>query len=454
MTKKTATKHTSLPIAVLVGRANVGKSTLFNRLLEKPTSLISPESGTTRDYQEAEMEWQGKKFILIDTGGLTEKPENDFDQIITQKTLTATSQADLLIFVVSGKDGLLPEDLSAYRLIKKTGKPCILVITKLDNPKKWDRTILDFAELGFEIMQPVSGSNGIGTGNLLDEITKKLPKIKVSKTIPIKPTTRAIRLAVVGKPNVGKSSLINSLLGYEKQIISPIAHTTRGAQDITLTYQNRDIVLIDTAGMRRRFQKSDRIEKSSIDITLDKIKNGDIALLVLDISEPLTFQDRHLTEHIVKSGNSVLLVANKWDLVPDKDEKTMYRFIDYIHGFFPHMSWAPIIFTSALTKQRTREMLDLALTIYDKRFQKISDSALQKFLKKMIEKHQPSRGKGAGHPYIYHIKQVDVNPPTFQITIKYKKSLHASYVRFLENNLRSEFNFDGTPLRLFITPLK
>jgi GTP-binding protein len=453
MKKKLPKNQSPLPTAILVGRANVGKSTLFNRLLEKPTSLISPESGTTRDYQEAELEWQGKKFSLIDTGGLTDKSTNEFAQEISNKTLEATKRAHLILFVVNGKDGLLPEDLSIFKVIKKTGKPCILVITKLDNANKWNRAILDFSELGIDIMQTVSGTNGIGTGNLLDEIVKKLPTVTTKKS-SIKSAKPAIRLAVVGKPNVGKSSLINSLLGYEKQIVSPLAHTTRGAQDINLSYQDRDIVLIDTAGMRRRSQKSNRIEKSSVNITLDKIKSGDIALLILDISEPLTFQDRHLTEHIVKSGNSILLVANKWDKVPEKDEKSMYRFTDYIHGFFPYLTWAPIIFTSAITKQRTQAMLDLALEIYDKRFHKISDSALQKFLKKMIDKHQPSRGKGAGHPYIYHIKQVDVNPPTFQITIKYKKSLHASYVRFLENNLRAEFDFAGTPLRLFITPLK
>jgi len=187
---------------------------------------------------------------------------------------------------------------------------------------------------------------------------------------------------------------------------------------------------------------------------LYKIKNSNVTLLVLDISQPLTFQDRHLTEHAVKSGNSMLIVANKWDLVPDKDETTMNTYTKYIYQTFPHLTWAPIIFTSALTKQRTQMMLAKAVELYEKRFTKISDSALQKFLKKIISKHPPARGKGAGHPYIYHLKQVDTNPPTFQITIKYKKSLHISYLRFIENNLRDEFDFLGTPLRLFITSVK
>ncbi len=454
MTVNKLTKTNSLPTVVLLGRTNVGKSTLFNRLTETPAALVSPVAGTTRDYQACDMEWNGQKFTLIDTGGINHSAADDFDQLVSEKSLLAAQQATLILMVVDGRAGLLPEDYDVYKTIKKTGRPCFLVITKLDNAKKWAATLLDWSELGLEQNFPVSGVNGIGTGNLLDAIVDFLPPTKNKVQLTTKSPTQPIRLAIIGKPNVGKSSLINSILGFEKQIVSDQAHTTRGAQDIIINYQQQQIILTDTAGIRRQAKKNDKLEKFSIEQTLHKIKNSDITLLILDISVPLTFQDRHLTEHAVKSGNSILIVANKWDLVPDKDEKTIYTYTKYIYQTFPYLTWAPIIFTSALTKQRTKDVLDRAVELYNKRFTKISDSALQKFLKKIISLHPPARGKGAGHPYIYHLKQVDINPPAFQVTIKYKKSLHGSYLRFIENNLRAEFDFLGTPLRLFITSVK
>jgi GTP-binding protein len=455
MNKTNSLKTKTLPKVVLLGRTNVGKSTLFNRLTETPTALISPQAGTTRDYQTSDIEWAGKKFTLIDTGGLSTDKKETINYQISEKSLLATKQAKLLLMVVDGKTGLLPEDYDVFKTIKKIGKPCFLVITKLDNAKKWSSAMLDWSELGIEKIYTVSGVNGIGTGNLLDAITEFLPKKLITSdenevVMQIKP----IRLAIIGKPNVGKSSLINSLLGFEKQIVSSQAHTTRGAQDVALKLNNRHLILTDTAGIRRQVKKSDKLEKYSIEQTLHKIKNSDITLLILDISVPLTFQDKHLTEHAVKSGNSMMIVANKWDLIPDKDETTMNTYTKYIFNTFPHLTWAPIIFTSALTKQRTKVMLEKAVELYEKRFTKVSDSAMQKFLKRIINKHPPARGKGAGHPYIYHIKQVGVNPPAFQVTIKYKKSLHGSYLRFIENNLRAEFDFIGTPLRLFITSVK
>ncbi len=452
--KNTTITKKQLPKVVLLGRTNVGKSTLFNRLTETPAALISPLAGTTRDSQTGEIEWAGKKFTLIDTGGISTDKKQTFSKQISEQSLRATKNAKLLLMVVDGKTGLVAEDYDVFKIIKKTGLPCFLVITKLDNAKKWNSALLDWSELGVAEIYPVSGINGIGTGNLLDAIVNFLPTNKTKIDSPATAAKPPIRLAIIGKPNVGKSSLINSILGFEKQIVSSQAHTTRGAQDIIFQHKQHQLILTDTAGIRRQAKKSDQLEKFSIDQTLHKIKNSDITLLILDISEPLTFQDRHLTEHAVKSGNSMLIVANKWDLVPDKDETTMNTYTKYIYNTFPYLTWAPIIFTSALTKQRTQTMLNKAIELYEKRFNKVTDSALQKFLKKIIAKHPPARGKGAGHPYIYHLKQVDVNPPAFQITIKYKKSLHGSYLRFIENNLRSEFDFMGTPLRLFITSVK
>ncbi len=450
----------NLPKVALLGRTNVGKSTLFNRLASKKIALTSNIAGTTRDYQETDIEWRGLKFTLIDTGGFDIDKHSDIEKQILNKAKLAAKEAELLVLVVDGKEGPMPYDQDILTDLKKIHKPIILVVTKADNAKKWDEKILEFSILGIEIIKPVSGINGIGSGDLLDEIVNQLnklptPKKTLNKTIASNNKTGdPILLAIVGKPNVGKSSLINTIINKDKQIVSDIAHTTRDSQNIKLEYKNKEIILVDTAGIRRRKNKSERLEKLSIDQSLKKLEKSHVTLLVLDISKSLTFQDRHLTEPIVKSGNSVIIIANKWDLIPDKTEKTIYEYTNYIRGYFPHLNWVPILFTSALTKQRTDEILKLAVKIYEERFRIISENALNTFLKKTIKKHPPSRGKGVAHPYIYRIKQVDVNPPTFEVVIKYKKSLHDSYVRFLEKSLREEFKFTGTPLRLFITSVK
>lgn len=455
MTKPNPAKTSlvNLDKVVLVGRANVGKSTLFNRLAEKGLALTSTIAGTTRDYQETDVAWRGRRFTLIDTGGFNIDKQSPLEKQILNKARQAIGQAKLIILVVDSKQGWQPADLNIYREIKKTNKPIILAINKADQAAKWDALILEFSQLGINEPQPVSGINGIGSGDLLDKIVSRIaspPQPDSESSL----AEKKITLAIIGQPNVGKSSLINAILKKDKQIVSPQPHTTRDAQAISLTYKNKKIVLIDTAGIRRRVEKRDVLEKFSIDKALKKLQTAHIAILVLDISRPLTFQDRHLTEAVIKSGSSIIIIANKWDLVIDKDEKTIYKYTDYVHNFFPYLTWAPIIFTSATQEIRTDKILDLALSVYQERFRELSDSTLNHFLKKMLLKHAPSRGKGVAHPYLYYIRQVDVNPPAFEVKIKYKKSLHASYLRFLENNLRAEFKFIGTPLRLFVTSVK
>lgn len=453
MTISPTPETASLPKVVLVGRTNVGKSTLYNRLAGQGLALTSTIAGTTRDYQEASVEWQGQNFILIDTGGFNIDKQSSLEKQILNKARQAVSQAELIVLVVDNKNGLLPADWDVYHEIKKTNKIIILAINKADNATKWPAAKLEFSALGIDQALPVSGINGIGSGDLLDIIVKSISQKKTSK-IKTKSTDKPINLAIIGQPNVGKSSIINSILGTDKQIVAAEAHTTRDAQDITITYQERHLTLIDTAGIRRRVKKSDILEKSSIDKAIQKLDSAHVAILVLDISKPLTFQDKHLTEALIKSGSSIIIVANKWDLIPDKDSNTIKEYTKYINMQFPYLTWAPIIFTSATEDIRTKKILDLALTVYDERWRRITDNALDTFLKKTIKKHPPARGKGVAHPYIYFIKQVDVDPPTFEIKIKYQKSLHASYIKFIEKNLRQQFKFIGTALRLFVTSVK
>jgi len=444
---------TQLPKVVLVGRTNVGKSTLFNRLTEKHQALTSHIAGTTRDFYETEVTWQGKKFLLIDTGGLATEITDDISKQVSEQTVRSLKEADLILFVVNGKEGLQPTDEDIFRKLKRNGKNIALIINKADNAKRWPALRLEFSVFGIENMSPVSALNGIGTGDLLDDIIDSLGS-RAQAEIENEEAGSSIRIAIVGKPNVGKSSLINAILNQQKQITSPEPHTTRDAQEIHVTYDNHQIVLIDTAGIRRRTKKSTHLEKFSITKALEKMKSAHVVLMVVDISEPLTFQDKHLTEAILEQGHSLIIIANKWDLVPDKNEQTTATYTTYIHNYFPYMSWVPIMFTSALTKQRTDSILEKAIEAYQERFRQITDNALDRFLKKIIKKHQPARGKGVAHPYIYHLVQVGTNPPTFEVLIKYKKSLHASYLKFLEKQLRNEFDFTGTPLKMYIKSIK
>jgi GTPase len=457
----------TLPKVIIFGRANTGKSTLFNRLIEQPKALTSKLSGTTRDINIGQVYWQGVNFELIDTGGintilakkqlkqLAPTANLDFANEIIKRTQAALKQADLILFVIDVQTGLLPQDRDLARTIKKLlpNKPIILAANKTDSIKQQYRGA-EFYKLGIGEPIPVSAQTGMGTGDLLDIIVNQLKKSKKGKVAEKSETAKAIKISIIGKPNVGKSSLLNALLGEDRAIVSPIAFTTREAIDTHLEYKGKNITLIDTAGIRRQANIAPGLEKISVRQSLDNAQNSDICLLVIDISEPITVQDNKLSDLLLQSKTSIIIIANKWDLIEDKEVTTINKFKNYIYRFFPYLTWAPIIFVSAKSAQNVHSIFDTALEIYEKRHINISDSALNKFLKRAIKMHRPSQSRLYGRPYLYDFTQVKTNPPHFEIKMSKQNEINPTYIRYLENALRTEFKLQGIPVKIDLKPNK
>ena len=439
----------SLYKIAIVGRVNVGKSTLFNRLISDQKAITSRVAGTTRDRNYAVCSWKDMDFSLIDTGGLERQSDDDIDQQIIEQAQVAIKEADLLLFVVDTKTGIMPADLELAKEFKKNKKPIILVANKTDNNKLRQHTA-DFYKLNFDKPWPISAINGVGTGDLLDEVVVRLKKLKKKKRLKEAPVDeKIVRVAIVGKPNVGKSSIINAILGEQRVIVSATAHTTRDSQDIEFIFEGQKIVFVDTAGMRRHSQKSaDAFEKQSVDQSIESIKKSDIAILVTDVSKKLTWQDKHMIDEANEAGVGLVILANKWDMITDKTTDTVKEFDMYYKRFFPFIKWAPVIYSSATKKIRIKKILDSVIAIYGEKNKVISENALDKLLKAIVKRHKPSRGKGTKHPYIYSLKQLRTNPPIFAIKIDFKADLHDSYLRFIENNLRYKFGFEGTPIHI------
>lgn len=442
----------SLPKVVIVGRANVGKSTLFNRIIEKQKALVSSMAGTTRDRNIGVGEWRGMSFELTDTGGLdidlSEETHQDIAKGVIKQALTAIDKADLILFLVDTNEGATPADkkLAKDLITKGYAHKIILVGNKAESArnKKYDT---DIYKLGFGEPLFISAASGSGVGDLLEIVLGKIKHVEIPE--PLEGALKPIRVALLGRPNVGKSSILNSILGEDRVIVSDVAHTTRESHDTEFTYDGRDFVIIDTAGIRRK-SKVDKegLEKKSIGKSLDAIHNCDVAVLVTDVSQKIDMQDKKITQEILESGKSVIIVANKWDMIEDKDTDTINSHVDRYRLDFPYLWWAPLIFVSAKENLRTKKILELIQEVVASRSTTISDSQLDKFLKQRIKQHKPSRGKGLKNPYIYEIHQVAINPPRFEIYVNDPTTLHFSYIRFLQNNMREQFKIIGTPIQI------
>jgi len=470
------------PKVVIFGRTNVGKSTLFNCLTEKKLALASEIEGTTRDSIIGEVEWDNKCFKLIDTGGIMDLKfmdqsktakkkiqKSEINSIETVETINMKVQqqasdyikkAKLILFMIDSRDGILPQDKEMVLTMKKMlpdTKNILLIANKVDSPKQ-RKELAEFNKLGIGEPIPVSAISGVGTGDLLDIIIDKFKKLKI-KIGPrgekeVLKKIDSINIGIVGKPNVGKSSLINSILGEERIIVSSVAHTTREPQNIYIEYNKKTINLIDTAGISRRGQQSAKhikrkntLEKLSITKTLSSLANADICLLMIDINEGITHQEARIVQSIVENKISLIIVANKWDLIEHKDTKTYTR---SIYDSLPFVRWAPIQFVSALTGSKVQNILDLILEVDKARKIEVSDNALSKFLQKIIKRHKPAKAKGTKHPYVYELRQIKTDPPKILIRIGSKDTIHFSYVRFIENRIREKFGFLGTPLNMSI----
>ncbi len=436
----------TLPRVALIGRANVGKSTLFNRLADAHfEAIVSPIAGTTRDRKYGIVEWNRKSFELIDTGGLDVMHDDSVEKQIYKQTEMALAEADLALLIVDVKVGEpMPQDILAAKIIKKSGKPFMVVVNKADTVRQRDGGNAFYKLSGKNDLFFISAVTGLGTGDLLDEVIKTL---KTIKTVPAKAPQPQIKLAVIGKPNVGKSSIINSLLGFERMIVSSTPHTTRDAQPVLLTYNNVNIELIDTAGIRRNTQK-EKLEKTSIEQAKKAVEVADVTWLITDATDQLSFQDARLGELLVDAKSSIIMVVNKWDAVDNKNTTTIERIKEYYYKFFPHLSFAPIVFCSAKNKQRLQDLLKVTLEVFTARNTHIGTGELERFLEEVKQKHSPSKGKGVLRPKLFAIIQIGDTPPRFELIKDAKSDLHSSYIRFLTNQLRKRYNFLGTPISI------
>lgn len=428
------------PIVAIVGRPNVGKSTLFNRIAEERISIVEDTPGVTRDRIYAEAEWLNYKFTMIDTGGL--EPESDdiiLKQMYTQAEI-AIETADVIIFVVDVKTGVTDADMQVANILrKKSNKPIILAVNKMDDLRKYGMDIYEFYQLGLGEPFGVSAGQAIGLGDLLDEVVKNFPKN--SDEIE---EDDSIKVAIVGKPNVGKSSLVNKILGEERVIVSDIAGTTRDAIDSPFEKDGQKYVFIDTAGMRKKSKIKEDIEKYSIIRAVAAVERADVCILMINATEGITDQDTKIAGIAHEAGKPTIIVVNKWDLI-EKDNKTMNNFIKEIDKEFKYMSYAPKMFISAMTGQRVHKLFETINYCSQNSTRRISTGLLNDVLIEAMALNQPPSDKGRPLK-IYYITQVSVKPPTFILFVNDTELLHFSYKRYIENQLRDAFGFSGTPI--------
>jgi GTP-binding protein len=436
----------NLPIVALVGRANVGKSTLWNRLTETGSALVSPVAHTTRDRNYASVIWRAERFEVVDTGGLDAEQGNEIGRGILHQAELAIKEADLVLFLVDARAGVMGQDRDLAQRVRQLNKNIILVANKTDNNNVLASAFGEAAwKMGLGEPNPCSASTGRGVGDLLDRVYGKLHELgKPPQPLEL---VKGLRLVVMGRPNVGKSSIVNSILGEDRVIVSPIAHTTREPMDTELMWGDQPVTLVDTAGMRRRSRIEKGLEEDALEKNREALLRADVAFLVIDATEEPSAQDKYLAGLLKDETKGLALIVNKWDLVEDKKTDTSKKFEAAVRSSFPFLNWAPIIFVSAKQNLRTQKLLDLAFQIREERRRTITYNALQKFLKTMISKNKPLAEAGTMSPYIHDIAQIGVEPPSFLITIRGQRAvLHTNWIKFFEKRLREKFGFDGTPI--------
>ncbi len=432
------------PIVAIVGRPNVGKSTLFNKLVGERRAIVDEAPGTTRDRIYGTVEWNGIPFTLVDTGGLEFEEIDEVGQGILSQAEEAIDRADVILFVVDAREGPSAVDYDVADLLRRTDKPVILVANKADNPERTFGAV-EFYQLGMGEPITVSAIHGYGTGDLLDEVVRDF-----SKGAEEVEEAADVRLAIVGRPNVGKSSLVNALAGETRVMVSQIPGTTRDAIDTLIRYKDKSILLVDTAGIRRRGRIERGIEKYSVLRAVSAVERSDVAALVIDAEEGVTAQDAHVASYVLDAAKGMMLVANKWDLVT-KGPTTTTEYTRRIRLAFRFMDYVPLLFTSALTKQRVTKILDMALTIAEERKKRIPTSTINSAMQEAFVHHPPPAARGKPLKLLY-VTQAGVEPPTFVFFVNDPKIVHFSYMRYLENEIRARFGFEGTPIRLIYKP--
>ena len=420
----------------LVGRPNVGKSTLFNKIIGKRISIIEDTPGVTRDRIYGNTEYNNHKFYLIDTGGI-DLQNSDFNDEIKVQAELAIDEADVVIFVVDGKEGLTANDYEVRDMLIKSNKKIIVAVNKSDT-KQSKEHLYDFYELGFEHIINVSGEQGTGIYDLLDEATKDFTELEEEYTSDV------LKFSIIGRPNVGKSSLVNAILNEERAIVSDIAGTTRDSIDTPFRYHDQDMVVIDTAGMRKKGKVYESIEKYSLLRSMKAIDRSDVCVVVINAAEGIIEHDKHIIGYALEAGKALVLAVNKWDVIEDKDTE-MKKWTKLIKSDMAFISYVPIVFVSALTKRRIHTLMPEILKVYENSRREIKTSILNDVIRDAYELNLPPSYKGR-RLKIYFSNQCRISPPTFNIQVNSKGLIHFSYERYLENKLRESFDFEGTPI--------
>lgn len=440
-------------LVALVGRPNVGKSTLFNRIIGRRLAVVSEVPGTTRDRLYAEAEWAGTSFLLVDTGGLevtegrhTEPLSEDSEQflpLIRNQADIAIRDADVIVLLVDGQAGLTAADREVADILRRSKKPVIIAANKLESSRLQDN-IFEFYELALGEIFPISALHGTGTGDLLDAITEAIPPGEEEEE------DDSIKVAILGRPNVGKSTLLNKLLGEERAIVSPIAGTTRDAIDTKLVWHGQEFTLIDTAGIRRRGKIDPGVEKYSVLRAIKALRRADVALLLIDATENITSQDTHIAGMLIEEMASIIVLVNKWDAI-DKDAYTINQYTAEMRQALNFLPYVPLLFISAETGQRVNKILPLVTEVYEARYQRIPTGQLNRLMRDAVSRHQPPQKGGVRVKFMY-ATQASVDPPTFIFFVSKPDWVHFTYQRYLENRLREAHPFPGTPIRLVFRP--
>ncbi|SNU05550.1 GTP-binding protein [Lachnospiraceae bacterium] len=434
-------------MVAIVGRPNVGKSTLFNTLAGERLAIVKDVPGVTRDRIYADVEWLNYKFTIVDTGGIDTEAEDIIMRSMREQAEIAIETSDVILFITDVRAGVTASDIQVADMLRKSGKPVILAVNKVDNFDKYESYVYEFYNLGIGDPYPISAASKLGLGDLLEHVVEEFGEDEeddIDEDIP--------RVAVIGKPNTGKSSLINRLIGSDRLIVSDIAGTTRDAIDTRIKYNGREYVFIDTAGLRRKSKIKDEIERFSIIRTVAAVERCDIAVLVIDAEEGVTEQDTKIAGIAHERGKGMIIVVNKWDLI-EKETNTMNKMQKEIRQKLAYMPYAEMIFVSALTGQRLKKLYDLIDRVEQFACLRIQTGVLNEILTEAVAENEPPNDKGRKLK-IYYITQVSVKPPTFVLFVNSKELAHFSYIRYIENKLREAFLFNGTPIRIILRERK
>ena len=452
----------ALPVVAIVGRPNVGKSTLFNRLVGQRVAIVEDEPGTTRDRVYGEAEWNGRRFTVVDTGGLELEPGSVIEERVQEQAQVAMQEADLILFLVDAQSGLAPLDHEVADRLRRSRRPVIVVVNKADNPRR-ELDAAEFYALGFEPTALVSAAHGRNSGDLADLIVEHLPAARPDERTTddgagdlseeelaelAETDLGPPKIAVVGRPNTGKSTLVNRVFGAERMIVSEVAGTTRDPIDTPIVFDGQPAVLIDTAGIRRRGSVQQGIERYSVLRSMKAIARCDVAVVLVDATEGYTAQDAHVAGYVIDEGKGLVLVFNKWDLV-EKDEHTADEWLKALRREAPYLAWADVVFASAKTGQRVARIIERALRVADERLRRVPTGELNRVVSDAVQKHPPAHVRNRVAKFLY-ATQVGVAPPTFVLFVNDPELVHFSYRRYLENQIRAAYEFLGTPIRIVL----